>query len=91
MMNRTLSRTILGLLVLAIGAIVTGPAAQPPGASVSVAASPQAIELPAQCLLERNLGACVTCCLQESDAPANVCAHFCKNVPPPLPGPEPQP
>lgn len=89
-MNRTLSRTILGLLVLVAGGIVSGGAAQPPGTSVSSAPTPQA-DLPSECLLERNFGACVTCCIEAYGVPGNVCSHFCKNVPPPLPGPEPQP
>jgi hypothetical protein len=90
-MNRTLSRTILGLLVLVAGGIVSGGAAPPPAASPSGAVSTQAVEVPSQCLLERNLGACVTCCIEAIGAPANVCSHFCRSVPPPLPGPEPQP
>ena len=87
-MNRTLSRTILGLLVLVASGIVPGGAAPPPAAFLSVAA---ATELPSECLLVRNLGACVTCCKEASDAPANVCSHFCRTVPPPVPGPDPQP
>jgi hypothetical protein len=83
-MNRRLSRTILGLLVLVVSGIVTGGAAPPPGTT-------QAFELPVQCLLEKNVGSCVTCCMEASDAPAWACSHFCKAPPPPLPGGEPQP
>ena len=94
-MNHALSRTILVLLVVAASAIVTGGAAQPPGTSRSGAALAQAqvvSELPTQCLLEKNIGSCVTCCLAAAiDVPPQACAHFCRLPPPPLPGPEPQP
>jgi hypothetical protein len=90
-MHRTLSRTILGLLVLVATGIVTGGAAPPAGASQSGVASTQVVDLPVQCLLEKNVGACVTCCLQAAgdDIPAQVCAHFCRFPPPPPPEPQP--
>lgn len=90
-MNRTLSRTILGLLVLVASGMVTGGAPQPPGSSRSGADSSQAVDLPTDCFFEKNLGACVTCCM-ETGAPAYACSHFCniKKAPPPPPS-EPQP
>jgi hypothetical protein len=92
-MNRTLSRTVLGLLVLVASGMVTGGAAQPPGASSSGADLSQVVDLPAACLSERNHGTCVDCCKEATGAPANVCSRFCKIVvpPPPEPQPEPQP
>jgi hypothetical protein len=84
-MNRALSRTILGLLVVGASVIVPGGAAQPPGTSRSGAAGPQAVEVPVQCLLVKNLGTCVTCGMEASGAPGNVCSAFCKTVPPPQP------
>ena len=92
-MNRTLSRTILGLLVVAASAIVTGGAAQPPGTSWSIAAQAQAVDLPTQCLSEENFGKCVTCCKEavQGAFPGNVCAHFCRNVVPPIYPPPPGP
>ena len=90
-MNRTRSRTVLVLLVLVAGGIVSGGAAPPPGESESVAGSTQATD-PTQCLIEKNHGACVTCCMEAvPGVPANVCAHFCKFTVPPYPGPDPQP
>src|SRR5262245_2064909 len=92
MMNRTFSRTILGLLLVAASAIVTGGAAQPPGTSLSGAASSQVVDLPVQCLLEKNIGSCVTCCMDAAiDVPPQACAHFCRLPVPPPPGSEPQP
>jgi hypothetical protein len=49
--------------------------------------------IPVQCLLERNHGACVTCCKAEIDCersgiPCQVCAKFCQNNVPPPPAPE---
>ena len=88
-MNRTLSRTIFGLLVLVAGGIVTGGAAPPPGASWSVAASTQVDDWPYACLLEKNHGACVNCCMEASGLPGHVCSRFCKTIPPPLPEPQP--
>jgi hypothetical protein len=58
----------------------------------SGAVSTEAVDLPAECLLEKNVGACVTCCkAAASDIPPQVCAHFCRFPPPPLSGPDPQP
>jgi len=91
-MNRTLSRTILGLLVLVASGIVTGGAAQPPGASRSGAASTQVVDVPVACLFEKNVGACVTCCKEATDAPAWACSRFCRTPPPPeQPEQPPQP
>lgn len=61
--------------------------------------SPQdAINLPTQCLAEKNQGQCVECCKAATNCDANVlfacnvCSHFCKIiVPPPPSDPEPQP
>jgi hypothetical protein len=90
-MNRARSRIILGLLVVAASAIAPGGAAQPPGTCPTGAILPQAVDLPTQCLLEKNIGQCMTCCMEAVDVPAYVCAHFCRNPPPPPPGAEPQP
>lgn len=88
----SLSRTILGLLFLATSAMVTGGAAQPLGASGSGSApSPVVEEPPVFCLLEKNHGACVTCCMEATDAPASACSRFCKNVVPPIGPPPPGP
>ena len=92
-MNRTLSRTILGLLVVASG-IVTGGAAQRPGVSPSGATPTPMVDVPYACLAEKNIGACVTCCNEATGAevPNWICARFCKIVRfPPPPPPEPQP
>ena len=90
-MSRTLSETILGLLFLAAIGMVTGGAAQPPGTSGSGGAPSPVVDLPVHCLVEKNHGTCVTCCMEATDAPAWVCTRFCKSIPPPLPGPEPEP
>ena len=92
MMNRTLSTTVLGLLVLVASGMVTGGAAQPPAASSSGVDLSQVADV-AVCLAERNHGACVDCCKEATGLPGNICTHFCKAVvpPPPEPQPEPQP
>jgi hypothetical protein len=87
----SLSRTILGLLFLATSAMVTGGATQPPGTSGSGAAPSSVVEPPVFCLLEKNHGTCVTCCMEATGAPAWACSRFCKNVVPPTPGPDPEP
>ena len=90
-MNRTLSKTILGLLFLAAIGMVTGGAAQPPGASGSGTTPSPVVDLPVSCLLEKNHGSCVTCCMEATDAPGLVCSRFCKSIPPPQTDPEPEP
>jgi len=91
-MNRTLSRTILGLLVVIASGIVTGGAAPPPPASESGVITAQVVDLPYACLLEKNIGACVTCCMEAADVPNWICARYCKLVRFPLPPPpEPEP
>lgn len=90
-MSRTLSGTILGLLFLSAIGMVTGGAAQPPGTSGSGGAPSPVVDLPVQCLVEKNHGTCVTCCMEATGAPAWACSRFCKTVlPPPWP-PEPEP
>ena len=90
-MNPTVSRTILGLLLLAVIGVVTGGAAQPPGTSGSGAAPSPVVDVPVHCLQEKNHGRCVTCCQEATDASAMICSRFCKNVVPPPAGPEPEP
>jgi hypothetical protein len=92
-MNRTLSRTILGLVLLVASSLMTGAAAPQPGTSPLSVASTQEVDVPDDCIFERNLGACITCCMEAVDAPANVCAHFCLTVrfPPPPPPAETEP
>ena len=49
-----------------------------------------AIDVPTQCLAERNQGACVNCCKALVDLPGNICSHFCHNsIPPPSEEPKP--
>ena len=91
MCSSDLSRAILGLLFLATIAMVTGGAAQPPGTSGSDIAQSTAVEPPVFCLLEKNHGTCVTCCMEATDAPAWACSRFCKNDVPPAGGPDPEP
>lgn len=62
------------------------------------AADPAGSTVPTHCLLERNHGACVTCCREAVDCgpsstvPCEACSHFCQNSVPPPPAPEePQP
>jgi hypothetical protein len=91
-MNRRLSRAIFGLFVAA-SAIATGGTAQSPGTSQSGAAVAQAVEIPIQCIFEKNVGACVTCCMNAVDVPTHFCGRFCKSLMlfPPPPPPEPVP
>ena len=54
-------------------------------------ATPAQVIVPVQCLSERNVGACVTCCKEASGLPANLCSRFCRIPIPPPPDGEPQP
>jgi hypothetical protein len=80
------SVVLAGLLIAAPG--FTGTEALPP--SDATPATPAQVAPPTQCLLERNLGACVNCCKAATNVPTHFCARFCKAEIPPLPG-EPQP
>jgi hypothetical protein len=86
-MNRTLSRIILGLLVVGASVIVPGGAAQPPGTSRSGVVQEQVVEPPVHCLLAKNVGTCVTCCMEATGAPGNLCSTFCRVPVPPPPQP----
>ncbi len=73
----------IGLVMAAPG--FTGTEALPPSAP-----PPAAPADVAQCHSERNLGACVTCCMEEG-LPGNLCSRFCRTPIPPPPDGEPQP
>jgi len=92
-MKRRLSRAILVLFVAA-GALATGGTAQSSGTSRSGAAEPQAVAPPIQCIFEKNVGTCVTCCIEAVDPALKFfCGRFCKSLIlfPPPPPPEPVP
>lgn len=84
-MHRGSRNLVAGLLVLAaIGVLADGvamPSATPAPVSIQGA-------LPAECLAERNQGACVTCC-KEKGFNGHICSAFCKTTPPPQPEPQP--
>jgi hypothetical protein len=69
-------------------------ASVPDGPAQLASPGPVAGEVPTWCLLERNHGACVTCCREAIDCdggdtiPCQACAKFCKNNVPPAPGSE---
>ncbi|HUD71133.1 MAG TPA: hypothetical protein VMQ62_04150 [Dongiaceae bacterium] len=88
-----LRSTLLVVVVLAGVAVAapgfTGTDALPPGDAPP--ATPAQVSLPVQCLSERNVGACVTCCKEASGLPGNLCSRFCRVPVPPPPDGEPVP
>ena len=83
---------VIVVVLLALGATgVVSDGAGTPVDAPPVSRQPAQTQLPTECLLEKNQGACVQCCKAALPGlPANICSHFCKAVVPPPPG-EPQP
>ena len=87
-MHRGSRNLVVGLLALAATGVLADGASIPSGAP---APAPVQVEVPTECLAERNHGACVNCCKDKTGLDGNICARFCRNVVPPLPEPEPEP